>query len=101
MDKDDFAQFIADQIKSVKHYSFDFFYDITKIMGILAEKRSDHVNKHFSTFYLFVRDTGCDLAALDDVNYDIYKDRSSVIYEINFFWNHDYFSDFFCTVKQI
>ena len=90
MSKDEFAKFIAGAIFEMKHYNFDMFYDIRKIMEELKENRGNTEEPILSTFHLMLRNTGCDMVRPEDENYKLYTNRSDTVYSLIFCYNHEY-----------
>ena len=102
MTQDETAQFVADiMLNKIVTYNFDMMYDISKIVAKLNENRGNSAQPTRETMHLMTRDTGCDLIALDDENYSIYKQRNDTVYEMTFCWNRDYFNLPFCIVEQL
>ena len=96
MTKDQFAKFIAGQILEISQYNFDVFYDIAKIVNeaktviTCKESMEKPVKKEY---HLMIRPTGCDLVIPGDDCYNIYVDRSTKIFKIEFCFNAEYFSN--------
>ena len=102
MSQDEFAKFIAGIILDIEHYSFDVLYDVKKIVMEFNEFRGKHELPIVVNYHLMVRTTGCDLVKEDDENYNIYDERTPIIYSLTFCWNGDYFSNIpFCEMEQI
>jgi hypothetical protein len=100
--QDGLAKFIFRQALKIKKYNFDAFYDISKIVTLLQENRSNSEIKKKQTLYLMLRSTGCDLIDPFSPYYLNYEKNSNEIFELVFCWNCDYFSnEYFCTIKRI
>ena len=101
MDYDEFAEFMAKIIFKIDNYNFDVLYDIKTIMTEFAENRSKTDKAIFSTYHLLIRNSGCDLIKPDDENYNLYENRNSKVYCLQFCWNRDYFNIPFCIMNEI
>ena len=100
--QDQFAQFIADSILQIDNYCFDVLYDVSSIMKELAEKRGVLDKPQLSVYHFMLRSTGCDLVKADDINYKLFKDRSTTVYELVFCWNYSYMHrEPFCKVRRL
>ena len=93
MTKDQFAKFIAGQILEISQHNFDVFYDIAKIVDLMYEQQTNAESPIKQEFHLMVRASGCDLVRPDDSCYDIYVNRSTKIFKIEFCFNAEYFSN--------
>ena len=103
MNKDQFAQFMADVIRDIDSYKFDVLYDIAKIISKLSQSRGETEYPVREELHLMLRSTGCDLITPDDENYKVYDSRATKVYKLLFCWNESYFSNTmtFCIAERI
>lgn len=100
--KDEFARFISGvTLNEIENYNFDVMYDIHKIVYYLKVYQGMTEELKTDTFHFMIRKTGCDLVQTNHEYYDTFKQRSEIIYSLEFNWNHDYFDVPFCTVTKI
>jgi len=101
MNQDQFAEFIAKIIFKIDFYQFDILYDVSRIMSELNKHRGNSDKAIYTNYHLMIRSTGCDLVHPNDENYSIFKDRSTVIYSLQFCWNCSYFNVPFCYMEIV
>jgi hypothetical protein len=102
MNQNEFAVFIADAIKEMKTNQYYSFYDIARIFYECKDNFNEREIRAFAEYHLMLSDTEFDIIYPDELHYEHYMERSTVVYKLVFCWNCDYFIDQpFVTVEII
>lgn len=97
LNKDQFAKFVAEELLTIKSYSFDVFYDIIQFNNIIKETEIDKVER---VYFWYLRECGTWL--IDANNTDTIEQikvafEHSKIYQLTF--HKEKFNENFSVVK--
>jgi len=100
--QDQFSIWMADRIKEVKNYNFDFFYDIRTITEKMLKNQGNSQNPVFEEIHLMTRDTGSHLVKPEEDHYKTAYQNNTNVYKLIFCWNTSYFYTVpFVTIEKI